>query len=184
MAIFEPVWAADGTAEPMSEAQVRAGFTCGAANPFEFNWIIQQIQSSINSLDVESPVQQARQINTAEGIQGGGDLSADRTLTLHINGLDVETSIANDDLIAIYDTSAAQHKAMTRANLIAGLGGDGGDVSGAANIGGADGEFFSALSGTDLEFRTLEVGGGLVVATVGDKVVVSHANYASELTVE
>jgi hypothetical protein len=45
---------------------------------------------------------------------------------LFIDGLPAETSIANDDYVVIYDTSASTQKKMTRANFTSGLGGGGG----------------------------------------------------------
>lgn len=44
---------------------------------------------------------------------------------LDIVGLTAETSIADDDLIPIYDTSASANRKMTKANFVAGLGGGG-----------------------------------------------------------
>src|SRR5690606_19385539 len=150
---------------PLSEAEIREGFSCGAANPYKFNWIIQELQSAINGIDVTGGVDPNRKFEATEGIQGGGDMTADRLFRLHINGLELETSIANDDLIAIYDVSTGAHRAMTRANFVAGLtsgGGGGGSVigaiDGAINIGGAPGELFASLDGTSLEFRTIAPG--------------------------
>ena len=174
MSLFDPAWAVDGIVEAPSDAEVRAGFSCGPANPYVFNWLFQDIQTKLNSLSAGTP----------EGIQGGGDLSQDRLIRLNIPGLQAETSIANDDYIVIYDVSDAVHKKMTRSNLIAGLGGEGGSITGADNIGDGGGELFSSLAGDTLEFRTLKAGEGLVVSTVGNNVTVAHADYATSLTVE
>src|SRR5690606_10887854 len=38
---FDPVWAVDGTVETPTEAEIRAGFVCGPANPGRFNWLFQ-----------------------------------------------------------------------------------------------------------------------------------------------
>lgn len=184
MSLFDPAWAVDGIVEAPSDAEVRAGFSCGPANPYVFNWLFQDIQTKLNSLSAGTPVQESREINTTEGIQGGGDLSQDRLIRLNIPGLQAETSIANDDYIVIYDVSDAVHKKMTRSNLIAGLGGEGGSITGADNIGDGGGELFSSLAGDTLEFRTLKAGEGLVVSTVGNNVTVAHADYATSLTVE
>ena len=43
-----------------------------------------------------------------------------------INGLTAETSIADDDLVAIYDTSASANRKMTKANFVSGLSSAGG----------------------------------------------------------
>lgn len=56
-------------------------------------------------------------ISTTEGVQGGGDISATRTLKLDVNGLTAlslpTNRLAVDDQIAIYDTSAALHKKVS-----------------------------------------------------------------------
>ncbi|MFA5760448.1 MAG: hypothetical protein WC877_01645 [Dehalococcoidales bacterium] len=41
--------------------------------------------------------------------------------SLNITGLTTETSIADDDYVAIYDTSASANRKMTKANFVAGL---------------------------------------------------------------
>jgi hypothetical protein len=43
-------------------------------------------------------------------------------LALTISGITTETTIATDDLILIYDTSATANRAMTRGNFVAGIG--------------------------------------------------------------
>lgn len=55
------------------------------------------------------------------------------TLDLDITELTAETSIADDDLVVIYDTSASAHRKMTKANFVSGLAGGGvawGDITG------------------------------------------------------
>lgn len=50
-------------------------------------------------------------INTSEGIQGGGDITATRNLKLDINGLTAETvTDQNADYAVIYDASAGFHR--------------------------------------------------------------------------
>jgi hypothetical protein len=64
------------------------------------------------------------------GLAGGGDISTTRSLTLDVNNLTAETSIANGDLIAIYDVSASANRKMTKANLFAGVAmGAAGDIA-------------------------------------------------------
>lgn len=64
----------------------------------------------------------ARLITTTEGIQGGGDLSANRTHKLDISGLteDVTPDVIND-FLAAYDASAGLHKKVSITNLVATL---------------------------------------------------------------
>lgn len=52
---------------------------------------------------------------------GTGLTKSGSVISLDINGLTAETSVADADLIPFYDASAAAHRKMTRANLIAGL---------------------------------------------------------------
>lgn len=46
-----------------------------------------------------------------------------------ITGLTAETTVANDDVIMIYDTSASALRKMTRANFVSGLGGGGANTA-------------------------------------------------------
>lgn len=181
-----PTWASDDGAaiDVPSSAEIARGFECGPVTPGRFNYIIQAIQSVVASLASGNFVSQNRTINTAEGIKGGGDLTDDRTLSLAFNDMQAETSIANDDLIAIFDTSAGAHRSMTRADFIQGLGGDtgGGLIIGADNIGTGTGEIFSGVDGGNIELRTIKQGTGLSVVVAGDDVVISHADMGSALT--
>jgi hypothetical protein len=62
-----------------------------------------------------------RRVDTTEGLTGGGDLSADRTLKLDINGLVAEASVDSaNDYIALWDASAGLHRKVLPANLPAG----------------------------------------------------------------
>ncbi|HMV47617.1 MAG TPA: hypothetical protein PLD20_01035 [Blastocatellia bacterium] len=83
----------------------------------------------------------SRTITGGTGLTGGGDLSANRSLALDINGLTEETSIASGDYVAIYDVSASALRKMTRANLLAGISG-GGQTPWTANV---DASGFSLL---------------------------------------
>jgi len=65
----------------------------------------------------------SRAINTGAGLNGGGDLSADRTLSLDIDGLTEESSAAGGDFIVIWDVSAGALRKMSRSNFLAGIGG-------------------------------------------------------------
>lgn len=56
-------------------------------------------------------VPSARTITTTEGVQGGGDLSANRTLKLDIGGLTTDASPnVTDDFIPFFDTSGNVHR--------------------------------------------------------------------------
>lgn len=106
--------------------------------------------------------------NYVDGSIDGAHLSADV-----ITGQTAETSVANDDVILIYDTSATALRKMTKANFVSGLSGDttlsneqvqdivGAMVSGNSESGitvtyqDADGTIdFSVSSQTDNNFTT------------------------------
>lgn len=185
MSIFDPVWAVDGETYVPTEAEIRSGFQCGAANPYLFNYLFQSIEATINSLDVSGLVPLSREINTGLGLTGGGNLSQNRTINVAFVDFETSTTIANDDWVFIYDQSEGGYRKISRANFVAGLGGEGGAIVGAENIGDGDGEFFAAVDGgTTLQFRTLDVGAGLDILTDGNTVTVSFAALPSELTVE
>jgi len=57
-------------------------------------------------------------ITTTEGIQGGGDISANRTFKLDINGLTADAAPDGaSDYVATYDASAGVHKKVLLNNL-------------------------------------------------------------------
>jgi hypothetical protein len=60
---------------------------------------------------------QTTQITGTNGLSGGGNLSTNQTLSLNINGLTEETSVATNDTVAIYDTSATAHRKVQLSNL-------------------------------------------------------------------
>ncbi|MCD1645236.1 hypothetical protein [Aurantimonas coralicida] len=183
-AFFDPVWAVDGDTEVPSEAQIRIGFTCGSVSPELFNYLFQNIEATINALDVENMVPTSRLINTNNGVTGGGDLTQDRTLSLDILGLATASTIANDDWIPIYDQSGTSNAKISRANLVAGLGGAGGTLSGVENIGTGTGEIFAALDGTDIQLRTLLAGAGIEITTGANEITIAFDDLPAELTVE
>jgi hypothetical protein len=63
-----------------------------------------------------------RAINTGTGLTGGGNLTADRTLALDINGLTAESVADDADYIAIYSDAASAIRRMLRADFLAGIG--------------------------------------------------------------
>lgn len=64
------------------------------------------------------------QVDAGAGL-GGGPITATGALTLDFTTLSAETSIDNNDLVAIYDDTAGAMRKMTRANFIAGISGVG-----------------------------------------------------------
>ena len=79
----------------------------------------------VNGLGVNDPVLEGRTIGTQEGLQGGGDLSQDRTISLDVEGLTTDASPDIDaDFVATYDTSAAGHKKVLLSVLQNSLGQD------------------------------------------------------------
>jgi hypothetical protein len=55
------------------------------------------------------------------GLAGGGNITATRSLSVDVTNLTAETSVANADLVVIYDDSATTHRKMTRANFLSGV---------------------------------------------------------------
>lgn len=181
---FENVWASDDAAliEVPSAAQIELGFVCGKASPGLFNWLFQTLMSRINALNIGDMASKFRQINTVDGITGGGDLQSDLTLRLDITTLEVGTEIAAEDQVAIYDASVNGHRRITRENFLAGIGGGGSTITDGANIGNGTGNVYSGLSGNVLQFRTIRAGAGVTVTTAGNVVDVGIANMGAQLT--
>jgi len=71
------------------------------------------------SLSLSGIVPDTRSISTTEGLQGGGDFTADRAHKLDINGLTEDTAPDGDvDFVAIYDVSGTLHKKSLIDTLI------------------------------------------------------------------
>ena len=118
----------------------------------DYNEIVSQVKSKIAATDVTYENLNANgDVGSVSGTVCAGDdarLSDSRTPTSHgneahsaaflttidIHGTPAETSIADNDEILIYDTSASANRRMTRANLVAGLSGGGMDPIVAALI--------------------------------------------------
>lgn len=62
-------------------------------------------------------------INVGDGIEGGGTLSSNPTVSLDIDGLTAEASADNADTIAIYDNTASALHKQSRTNFLSGIGG-------------------------------------------------------------
>lgn len=95
-----------------------------------------QIRSIVAFSDLENLVLQIEAINayvsaerqliTQDGVKGGGDLSADRTFSLDLDGLDPITSNAvhmTNDVLVLHDKSSGTHKKITPTEAAKALGG-------------------------------------------------------------
>lgn len=67
----------------------------------------------------------ARAVSTGEGLTGGGNLTADRTLKLNVSGLAALASgaVSLADALVLWDDSAAAHKRITLDQFFAAFGG-------------------------------------------------------------
>ncbi len=113
---------------PVTTVFGRSGAVVAAASDYDANQIdntaagtiaATDVQAAINELDSEK-VASTRAVNTAagSGLTGGGDLSADRSLSVNINGTTAETAVAGADEILIYDASVTALRKMTRTNFV------------------------------------------------------------------
>lgn len=62
-----------------------------------------------------------RTLATTEGIQGGGNLGANRTLRLDVNGLTAKNAPAGTDLLVLYSVAEGAHRKSTLDQVAAGL---------------------------------------------------------------
>ena len=188
MSFFDPVWAQDGETYVPTEAEIRAGFSCGPVSPYLFNYLFQNLEATINSLNLEAMVPLTRLVETGTGLQGGGDLSQDRTISIDIASLQTTTVIANNDWVMI-QLDGGGYRKITRQNFVAGLGGgskgDGWGIIGAENVGDGGGQIFAGIDGGEtIWFRTIEAGDGLQVSTGSTEVLISFATISNELTID
>jgi len=80
--------------------------------------------SGIPIITGTSGILQAGEFGTTDGtFCQGNDSRLSDVRDPNISGLTTETSIADDDYIAIYDTSVSANRKMTKANFVAGLSG-------------------------------------------------------------
>lgn len=180
--LFDPVWATDGQIYVPTAAEIRQGFQCGAVSPYLFNYLFQSIEATINSLNTEAMTPLTRQINTTEGIQGGGTLESDLTIRLAFNGLEAVTGIENTDLIAIY--RGGVHYKITRQNFVAGLGGEGGSILlGGENVGTGVG-IYKGLDDDTFQLKSLTGTAGVFTWTPAgtDEVNLAFSDF-EEMTV-
>lgn len=88
-----------------------------AGDPVEANDLVTK---QVYDAGIALTVPQSRLVDTEEGVKGGGDLSADRTLSLDINGLASFVSPDNSaDYVAVYDSSAGIHKKVLLQDIAA-----------------------------------------------------------------
>ena len=105
------------------------------------------------------------QVNSGDGIIGG-PITGSGTLSLDINGLAVETTIASNDEVAIYDTSLGSLRKMTRANFLSGVNGT------VTQVNSGDGILGGPITGSgtlSLDINGLTISGGIAS---GDEVAV------------
>jgi hypothetical protein len=101
----------------------------GGSSTVDLGWIPATLTGksadTLDGIDSLGFVQTSRTVSTAatSGLAGGGDLSANRTLALNIDGMTAETTADDADTIAIYDATGTSHKKMTRANFLSGVSG-------------------------------------------------------------
>jgi hypothetical protein len=84
------------------------------------------VAGSTATIFITGYVPNTRIINTTEGIQGGGDLSVNRTLKMDINGLSAINNRDSNDYLVVYDQDSATHKKILASDFVSGLGGAGG----------------------------------------------------------
>ena len=94
----------------------------------------------------------------------GGATSGAATVNLDISGLTAEATIADDDLVAIYDTSANALRKMTKANFVSGLGG-GGSVRTVTAGGNTLGESETLAFTAGSNITITESGGAVTIAS-------------------
>ena len=75
-------------------------------------------------------------ISAGQGLTGGGDITANRTLALDINGLTAEPAPAPGDFVPIYDISVATQRKVTLSSLLSTP--DIENISGAAGAAGVN----------------------------------------------
>ena len=76
---------------------------------------------TVDGLEGASFVQTSVTLTAGVGLSGGGDLTTNRTFTVDLNELGIETTIASDDFIPMVDITDSGSQKITFANLEAAL---------------------------------------------------------------
>lgn len=124
----------------------------------------------------------SRSISSGAGLSGGGDLSANRTLAVDINGQTEDTTPAlSSDFVMTYDTSASGLKKVKLSNLVSA------SKSGSAFYGDAvDGDVSIAVDTTLAGlfcYRTVSLSGNCNIKTVYPLVCKSLVNTSGNNTI-
>jgi hypothetical protein len=123
-----------------SGVDVEAGdfFICNTDDASSGNQATVGTSWNVIQTNLSGAVLNTRTISTATGLSGGGDLSANRTISLDINALTEDTTPDTAaDFVLTYDTSASVHKKVKPSNLSAGGGGSSASADWALCGGGA-----------------------------------------------
>lgn len=92
-------------------------------SPQMYRWLLELVQIINKSGGVEGSISSDRTISTVEPIVGGGDLSADRTFSLDINGLTADAAPDGAaDYVVTYDASAGANKKVLLDDISGGGG--------------------------------------------------------------
>jgi hypothetical protein len=93
------------------------------------------------------------QVLAGEGLGGGGNIVASRTLSLDVNSLTADASPDGAaDYVLTYDTSAGGHKKVLLNDLPIGAGGE---INTASNVGTGGVGVFKQKSGTTIELKNI-----------------------------
>lgn len=138
-----------------------------------------QISSTITQY-ADSDVQSYLSGGNGITLSGSGAFSVDATV---ITGQTAETSIADDDLVLIYDSSATALKKMTKANFVAGLSGGGGTVTEAFRTIAVSGQS-DVVADSATDSLTFAAGSNVTITTNASTDTVTIASTDTQLTQE
>jgi hypothetical protein len=107
--------ALDGYTGNTADLNVMAGAAAAGLTPAEMaflNGVTSAIQTQLDAKALS-----ARQIISGVGLQGGGDLTGDRTLDFDLNGMTMGAGLASVDVLAYYDDDAAVNRKIALSVL-------------------------------------------------------------------